>query len=208
MNSVSSREKILFAAIKVYAQKGRHGARMEEIAAAAGLNKAMVYYVFRNRDVLYHDVLQHIMMRMNEDNMSKLEADIQKNLPPDILLKNIIEHNFDTFVANENYVKVVLEAMSEGGDVFRNILIEMKSLHDSYKNRISECIVERGNREGVFRGINAEELWGNIMGMNIVYFLTKPIHDIFCADSDAPDFLEQRKKSIVDLVLYGVLSRK
>jgi TetR/AcrR family transcriptional regulator len=205
---MSSRDKILFAAIKVYAQKGRHGARMEEIGAEAGLNKAMVYYVFRNRDVLYHDVLKYIMTKMNEANMSKLDADIKKNLPPDILLKNIIEHNFDMFVSNENYVKVVLEAMSEGGDVFRGILIEMKSLHDSYKNRITECIVEKGNREGIFRGINAEELWGNIMGMNIVYFLTKPIHDIFCTDADAPDFLEQRKKSIVDLVLYGVLSRK
>ena len=58
---MKSRDKILQAAIPVFAGKGRHGAHMEEIAAHARINKAMIYYIFHSKDELYFEVLKHIL---------------------------------------------------------------------------------------------------------------------------------------------------
>jgi TetR/AcrR family transcriptional regulator len=205
---MSSKEKILFAAIKVFALKGRHGARMEEIAAEAGLNKAMVYYIFQNRDVLYREVLKFIMEWMHSKKIEQFEADTKRNLPADVLLKNIIERDFDLFVSNQDYVRITLEAMAGGGDALRSILLEMKDEQLELKKKIIEAVIVKGQKEGLFGDIDSEELFGNIMGMTIIYFLTKPIGDIFCIDTESPDYLEKKKKNIIDLVLYGVLSRK
>lgn len=205
---MSSKEKILFAAIKIFAHKGRHGARMEEIAAEAGLNKAMVYYIFQNRDILYREVLKFIMLSMHYKKMEEFENDSKKNLSADILLRNLIERDFDAFVENQDYVKITIEAMSEGSEVFRSVLLEMKNEHEDLKKKVLKTIIEKGRQEGLFGEIDPEELFVNITGMNIIYFLTKPLGDIFSIDIESSDYREKRKKSIIDLVLYGVLSRK
>ncbi|MCK4966429.1 helix-turn-helix transcriptional regulator, partial [bacterium] len=41
--SKCTKEKIIQAAVEVFAEKGKHGARMEEIAGRAGVNKSMLY---------------------------------------------------------------------------------------------------------------------------------------------------------------------
>lgn len=64
---MKTRDRILNAAIPVFARKGRHGAHMEEIAALAHINKAMIYYIFHNKDELYLEVLKFVF---NETSFS------------------------------------------------------------------------------------------------------------------------------------------
>ncbi len=52
-----SRERILVSAKREFAQKGFHGARMEEIARDAGVNKALIHYYFDNKESLYRQVV-------------------------------------------------------------------------------------------------------------------------------------------------------
>ena len=47
------KEKILIEAIKVFIEKGKYGARMQEIADKAEINKAMLHYYFTDKDTLY-----------------------------------------------------------------------------------------------------------------------------------------------------------
>ena len=58
---MKSRDRIINAAIPVFASKGSHGAHMEEIANTAHINKAMIYYIFHSKDDLYFEVLKHIL---------------------------------------------------------------------------------------------------------------------------------------------------
>ena len=53
----ASRRAILQAALIEFAQEGIAGARMDAIAAAAGVNKALLYYYFRDKEALYGAVL-------------------------------------------------------------------------------------------------------------------------------------------------------
>ena len=51
----SAEEKILAAAKKVFVEKGMDGARMQDIADEAGINKALLHYYFRNKEKLFQD---------------------------------------------------------------------------------------------------------------------------------------------------------
>ena len=54
----TSKEKIIRAAIKVFAAKGYDGTSMDEIARTARLTKPMIYYHFKNKKDLYLYLLE------------------------------------------------------------------------------------------------------------------------------------------------------
>src|SRR3954452_616752 len=53
---LSTEEKILNAAKKVFLTKGMDGARMQDIADEAGINKALLHYYFRSKDKLFEQI--------------------------------------------------------------------------------------------------------------------------------------------------------
>jgi AcrR family transcriptional regulator len=53
---LNTEEKILEAAAQEFIQKGRSGARMQEIANNAGINKALLHYYYRSKDMLFESV--------------------------------------------------------------------------------------------------------------------------------------------------------
>jgi AcrR family transcriptional regulator len=56
--ALTTEEKILEAAKKVFHRKGFEGARMQEIADEAGINKALLHYYFRTKENLFDDVFK------------------------------------------------------------------------------------------------------------------------------------------------------
>src|SRR6202171_6400271 len=56
--------RIVVAARKVFAQRGLSGARMDQIARAAGVNKALPYYYFRNKEELHRFVLETMIAQV------------------------------------------------------------------------------------------------------------------------------------------------
>lgn len=53
-----SRQRVWAAAAEAFARRGFDGAKVDEIAAEAGINKAMVYYHFADKVTLYRAILQ------------------------------------------------------------------------------------------------------------------------------------------------------
>src|SRR5712671_357350 len=56
--------RIVVAARKVFAQRGLSGARMDQIARTAGVNKALPYYYFRNKEELHRFVLETMIAQL------------------------------------------------------------------------------------------------------------------------------------------------
>ena len=55
---LNTEQKILLAAKKIFVEKGLEGARMQEIANEAGINKALLHYYFRSKDKLFEGVFR------------------------------------------------------------------------------------------------------------------------------------------------------
>src|ERR1700761_5741079 len=62
----ASRNAILRAALAEFAQEGLAGARVDAIAEAAGVNKALLYYYFRDKDTLYEATLDSFFAPLHE----------------------------------------------------------------------------------------------------------------------------------------------
>ncbi len=56
--SSDTKEKILQTAISIFREKGKDGAKMQEIADGAGINKAMLHYYFSSKDQLFQEVFK------------------------------------------------------------------------------------------------------------------------------------------------------
>src|SRR5277367_1172873 len=73
-----SRAAILRAAVAEFAEHGIAGARTDAIAQAARVNKALLYYYFKDKDALYEAVLDHVFSGLRDRVMPVLESE----LPP------------------------------------------------------------------------------------------------------------------------------
>lgn len=205
-----SKEKILTTAIEVFSQKGFHGVRMDEIAAKAGINKAMIYYYFSTKENLYHDLLKRVLWQAFDRLTQVFDKIVTADLTPEEKIRRIAQAQFDNFFLNIDHAKIVMEAIvGEPAEVHR--------LMDEYVNHSGENVVERilGYIEdciagGVFRDVNAKHFFISMIGMNLSYFMYQPIAQVFFNMDihDERPFLQERRDHVVDLLLKGLLARE
>ena len=75
-NDKLTEEKIFEAATEVFIEKGMDGARMQDIATHAGINKALLHYYFRTKDQLFNVVFEMISRKI----LKKFAPVFDKNL--------------------------------------------------------------------------------------------------------------------------------
>ena len=68
--SAETRTRILDAALSEFSDHGLAGARTEQIAAAAGVNKALLYYYFESKEKLYAAALEMVSARVRDRSMA------------------------------------------------------------------------------------------------------------------------------------------
>ena len=73
MESTTETEaKIIQAATEVFLEKGKDGARMQEIAQKANINKALLHYYFRSKDKLYEKVFREKVFNFLDELFSSV----------------------------------------------------------------------------------------------------------------------------------------
>src|ERR1700722_10258448 len=98
-----SRSAILQAAVSEFAEHGIAGARTDAIAREAHVNKALLYYYFKDKDALYEAVLDHVFTGLRARVMPVLES----NRPPREKILQYLGTYFDYIAANPRFPRVV-----------------------------------------------------------------------------------------------------
>ena len=70
-----TRARILDAAIREFSENGLAGARTEQIAEAAGVNKALLYYYFQGKESLYDAALEAVAQRVVASSMAAMGSE-------------------------------------------------------------------------------------------------------------------------------------
>src|SRR5690349_19019436 len=150
---VATRRKLLVAARREFAQSGLAGARVDEIAARAGVNKQLVYHYFGDKDALYLAVLEWVYEEIRaQERKLNLEG-----LPPDRAIKRLIESSFDHLAANPDFI-VLLNDENRGGARHVRGSTRLEAMHSPLVKSVSH-ILHEGVRSGVFRkGIDPIQL--------------------------------------------------
>ena len=106
----ATRKKLLTAARREFASRGLAGARVDDIAERAGVNKQLVYHYFGDKDALYLAVLEWVYEEIRaQERKLNLEG-----LPPDTAIRKLIESSFDHLAAHPDFI-LLLNDENRGG---------------------------------------------------------------------------------------------
>ena len=139
-----TKQKILKAAEKAFAQKGLYGARVDEISEASETNKRMIYAYFGNKEGLYLAVLESVYSKM-ADSESKL---LEKEVDCKESIQKVIYHYFSFLYENPEFVKIVMwENLNEASFFEHSDAAKIKGS----ALELLEKKLKQGQEQGIFR---------------------------------------------------------
>ncbi|WP_298196403.1 TetR/AcrR family transcriptional regulator [Novosphingobium sp.] len=198
----ATRDEVLVAAMEEFAEKGLHGARIEEIAARMAVSKHMIYYYFGSKDGLYGAALA----RAYED-FRHAERDVDyRALDPVTALKELAGNTFDSHVANPHVIRIL---MSENLDHGRHA----KDLDHGDQRRLvietTRDIIERGRAAGLFRDdIDPVQFHLNVSALSFFSIANRyTFGRVFDFDMADPAVLAVRRAEVIEVMLSRCLRR-
>lgn len=190
-------QRILAAAERIFAERGLAGARTDEIARAARVNKAMLYYYFESKERLHRAVFENLFKQASQ----MIEAEMPANASPRQVILAFVDGYFAFRVAYPNYARLMQQLMVESPGECRRIAREY--LRQGY-DKLTGAI-RQGISRGEFHRVDPAHAVINILAMIVFYFSGAPVHSVLLGkDALAPQALTQHKRAVVDLLEHGL----
>ena len=192
-----SRAAILKAAVTEFAEHGTAGARTDAIARAARVNKALLYYYFKDKDALYEAVLDHVFSGLRERVMPVLES----NLGPREKMLEYVGKYFDYIAANPRFPRVVqAEWMRVGPKGSPQIHRIAREYFAPIYRRVAEMLRE-GAETGEFRVVNPLDFLPSMVGVIIFYFSTAPaMKTLLKMDPLSKERIAERREFVLEFI--------
>ena len=200
----SDTERDIFdAALEVFARKGKDGARMQAIADAADINKAMLHYYFRSKDQLYEEVFAYTMRRF----IASFGASLRKAPTFEETLRAFIDGYVDFIRNNEHTMRLMVNENLSGGSVLGEHLRALKESGEAPPRILAEQI-EQAVDAGEIRPVDPHHTVVSVISTCIFFFVARPTIQMMHPDaSDWASFVEARKKHLFDLIYHGLAPR-
>ena len=142
---IETERKIIDAAKTVFAELGYAGARVDEIAKRAGINKAMIYYRIGDKEELYAQVLHNIF----SDLSSRLTTHLREERSPEEKLKAYIHELVNTVEQHPYMPPIMMRELASGGKNFPEVAArDLASILNFLKK-----ILDEGKEKGQFNEI-------------------------------------------------------
>lgn len=166
--SGDKRERILRAAVKVFARSGFHATRVSEVAKAAGVADGTIY--------LYFESKEELLVSLFEDRVDKLLAYMREELPkhPDApsRLRAVIDMQLGLLEGERDLAEVITVILRQS----TRLMKEFAAPHFSaYLDAIAKIIAD-GQATGAFRrdvspGLAARAIFGALDGITLTWAL-------------------------------------
>ncbi|MFT7049994.1 MAG: TetR/AcrR family transcriptional regulator [Psychroserpens sp.] len=194
----NTEEQILNAAKNVFQVKGMDGARMQEIADKAGINKAMLHYYYRSKQLLFEAVFKTAF--------SLLAPQLNTILNDDSSIEDKIRNftlNYITFISKHPYLpNFIIQELNRNPD----FILKMKNNLgfpnlEKFKKQVKTEV-----EKGTLKPISAEQLFINILALNIFPFVARPLIMAFTNTNDKAykQLIENRKTEVADFIINSI----
>jgi TetR/AcrR family transcriptional regulator len=196
--SATSRTSILEAAGRIFAGQGLSGARTEAIAADAGVNKALLYYYFKNKEDIYWAVLDEAVTGFHRKALTLLS---QEGPAPPIVLQ-YVSHHFDFICAHPHYPRLFQMMMMAGGRRCERLVAERvipvaKQL---------DALLRRGIRRGELRRLDPGHTAVSLVALTVFYFNAAPVIRLVSGqDPFSPANMLKRKAEVLKFIRHALL---
>jgi len=183
-------KRILEASAKVFARKGKQGARMQDIADEAGINRTLLHYYFRSKDKLFDTVFEMVFARI----FPAMTGIMSSELPFPERIELFIEAYTELLRENPFLPVFVFQEIYEDPDRLLKLFMSKGFDPESTLAQLRSEISTAGLGD-----MDPRHLFANMMGMVLFPFIGRPIFQAiaFQGDKDAyEEFLEERTSHI------------
>lgn len=198
MKDSSTEENILNAAISVFQQKGMAGARMQEIADEADINKAMLHYYFRNKQQLFEAVFMKAFGQL-APQLNLIFASEEKLFDK---IPKFVSSYIDFILKNPYLPSFIIQELNQNPDFVKKFMShEGKPDPKPFLKQIKEEI-EAGN----IKKIDPKQLLMNLLCLSIFPFVGEVMLKLVMEVSDEQylQMMEERKTLVATQIIESI----
>ena len=194
----STEQIVINAARKVFTQKGFDGARMQDIADEAGINKSLLHYYFRSKDKLFEAIFK--------DALGTVLPPVVSILVSDLPLFEKINHFTDQYI----------DILSKNPDIAGFVLHELKMNPDRLLGSLAQTGIDLsiiGNqlqqeaKAGNIRPVETGHFVANLISMCVFPFIARPVFMglLGMEEKEFDFFMEERKKIVSETMIRSLI---
>jgi len=192
-----SRTSILQAAVREFSREGVAGARTDAIARAAHVNKALLYYYFKDKESLYGAVLDEVFEGLTAAVMQILSL----KLPPRQKILAYAGTHFDYIASHPLFPRIVQAEMMRAG---RGGSAQLERIVRQYFRPLFgklSATLQEGIALGEFRKVDPLHFVPSMISLITFYFTNAPVMRIMTGeDPMLPARLAQRRAAVLDFI--------
>ncbi|WP_458700446.1 TetR/AcrR family transcriptional regulator [Sulfurospirillum sp. 1307] len=163
----ASKEKIITNAKVLFSKKGFTATSMDELASICDLNKAMIFYYYKNKQGLFEAVMKEVL----EEIYITIKKENENETKPIKELESFIK-TYATFACEHPYLpSLLLKELSDSGAVVpEQLFSNMRQLFELFSD-----ILQRGEKKGCFSDVIPMILYFMVIGTLNLMITTKPL---------------------------------
>jgi TetR/AcrR family transcriptional regulator len=191
-----SRAAILKAAVHEFAREGVTAARTDAIAHSAGVNKALLYYYFKDKEALYQAVLNEVFHGVR----TAIENALAQELAPKDRICAYVRAHFDYIASHPLYPRIV---HAEFLSATKNPLRLQRVAKEYFRPVVARlaALLHEGTEAGDFRRVDPIQFIPSMIAIIVFYFTTAPIMKVVTGfDPMTPERLAARRAAVVDFI--------
>jgi AcrR family transcriptional regulator len=195
----STQERILTAAKKVFVSQGLMGARMQDIADEAGINKALLHYYFKNKEQLFETIFKEASSRL----FPRINQIFSSDEPLFEKIEKFVDEYITVTLENPYLPLFVLNEINRDPKFF------LEKVWLSSEKPRPEKFLEQISREvakGTIRDVSPLQLLMNLISLTIFPFVAKPMFQINLGldEFQFRHIMEQRRKEIPRVIIESI----
>ena len=198
----STEDKILEAAKNVFVAKGMEGARMQEIADEAGINKALLHYYFRSKERLFEAIFAEIV----KFAFPKITRLVQSDEPIITKIEQVVDAYIDLLIKHPFIPGFVMKELNRDPSGLFKIVVKFGLNPQAIFDHI-QTAMDRGE----IIQMQPRHLAANIISMCIFPFAARPLVSfvLFKDDQKALEtFYAERADVIKQFVINAIVIKK
>ncbi|MDP2089688.1 MAG: TetR/AcrR family transcriptional regulator [Flavobacteriaceae bacterium] len=196
--NLNTESEILNAAKRIFQLKGMDGARMQEIADEANINKSLLHYYYRSKQLLFEAVFKSAFSLL----APQLNSVLNDDSPLFDKIRNFT-NNYISFVVKHPYLpNFIIQELNKNPEFVKNLLAERHFPNiEKFSSQVDEQIAE-----GVIKPIKPTQLLINIIALNLFPFMAAPLLKglLKVDDTTYRQLMEDRKTEVADFIINAI----
>jgi AcrR family transcriptional regulator len=194
MKEENTEQLILRAAKKVFIEKGKDGAKMQEIADKAGINKALLHYYFRSKEKLFTVIITEALYNF----LPNLEKIFCATISFEEKIKLSVDSYITLLSENSFIPPFILHELNRNPDDIIQLIISSGIRFDLILAAIQKDL------NADFRKINAHHFMANLVSLCVFPITARPLFLKVLFDNNRKaydNFIEERKTLVAEFII-------